>query len=52
MAIKRANIYQSADLMRFIRYINVDATGEVVTNVIDDELNFISRFYKIGRAHV
>lgn len=45
MAIKRANIYQSADLMRFIRYINVDATGEVVTNVIDDELNFISRFY-------
>ena len=31
--------------MRFIRYIQVDELGDVVTNVIDDEPNFISRFY-------
>lgn len=45
MATQRANIYQSADLLRFIRYLKADINGEIVTNVIDDETNFISRFY-------
>lgn len=41
----RANVSQSADLMRFIRYLNVNVNGDIVTNVIDDEQNFISKFY-------
>lgn len=45
MAIQRANLYQSTDLMRFIRPLKVNVAGDLVTNVIDDELNFISRFY-------
>lgn len=40
-----STVYQSADLLRFFRYINVDIEGEVVSNVIDDSPNFISRFY-------
>ncbi|CAD0299968.1 Phage protein [Enterococcus phage 156] len=38
-------VEQSADLLRFFRYLNVDISGEVVANVIDDQPNFISRFY-------
>lgn len=45
MTLTNKSVYQSADLMRFIRYINVDEMGEVVMNVIDAEPNFISRFY-------
>lgn len=40
-----ASVTQSADLLRFIRYINVNVEGEVVMNVVDDTPNFISRFY-------
>lgn len=40
-----AQVEQSADLLRFFRYLNVDVEGEVVANVIDDSPNFISRFY-------
>ncbi len=40
-----ATVYQSADLLRFFRYLNVNVQGDVVSNVIDDQPNFISRFY-------
>ena len=38
-------VYQSADLLRFIRYLRVNPSGEVVKNVLDTETNFISRFF-------
>lgn len=40
-----ATVYQSADLLRFFRYLNVNVQGDVVSNVIDGQPNFISRFY-------
>ncbi len=36
---------QAADLLRFISGITTDLVGGIVTNVVDEQPNYISRFY-------
>lgn len=38
-------VYQSTDLMRFIKTMNISTDGKIVTNILDEEPNYISRFF-------